>query len=227
MHSLLQHIHPSWEQMFSTQHIVEQLNNIEDFLNNEVAKGKIIYPKQHQLFEAFTACSATDLRVVILGQDPYHGPQQAHGLSFSVQIGQAIPPSLQNIFKELQQDLGLTVPSHGCLTHWAKQGVLLLNASLSVEENKPMSHAKIGWHQLTDTIIQQINALHNHVVFMLWGKFAQTKKTMIDTQKHLILEAVHPSPLSVYRGFYGCKHFSKANEYLISINKKPIDWQII
>jgi len=163
---------------------------------------------------------------VILGQDPYHGPGQAHGLSFSVQEGVDIPPSLRNIFKEIKSDLGIPAPNHGSLQHWADQGVLLLNATLTVEEGNAGSHQRKGWERFTDTAIKVVSEHCNNVVFMLWGSYAQKKIELIDTAKHCILQAAHPSPLSAHRGFLGCKHFSKANEYLKEHGKKPIDWKL-
>jgi uracil-DNA glycosylase len=164
--------------------------------------------------------------VVIIGQDPYHGPGQAHGLCFSVQNGVPPPPSLINIFKELQDDIGMAIPNHGNLTKWAQQGVFLLNASLTVRAGEPMSHSKIGWAAFTDTVIKKISDKKEHVVFMLWGKFAQDKKILIDETKHFILKAAHPSPLSAFNGFFGCKHFSKANAYLMSKGVDPVDWSL-
>ncbi|MDQ6996942.1 MAG: uracil-DNA glycosylase, partial [Mariprofundus sp.] len=167
-----------------------------------------------------------DVKIVILGQDPYHGPNQAHGLSFSVPVGEKIPPSLRNIYKELASDSELAVhtPEHGCLSHWADQGVLLLNAILTVEANQPGSHQKQGWEQFTDAIIRQLNQRRQHLVFMLWGKYAQDKGKVIDSNRHLVLQTTHPSPLSAYRGFLGCGHFSKANTWLIEHDKTPIHW---
>jgi len=164
--------------------------------------------------------------VVILGQDPYHGPNQAHGLCFSVQNGIPPPPSLINIFKELHEDIGIDIPKHGNLTHWAEQGVFLLNASLTVRASEPMSHSRIGWATFTDTVIKKISENEKHVVFLLWGKFAQEKKVLIDESKHHILKAAHPSPLSANAGFFGCKHFSKTNAWLMSKGIDPIDWQL-
>jgi uracil-DNA glycosylase len=166
------------------------------------------------------------VKVVILGQDPYHGPNQAHGLSFSVPPGVPAPPSLVNIFKELKTDIGIEIPKHGNLTYWASQGVFLLNASLTVRAGEPMSHARIGWADFTNTVIKKISAEKKHVVFMLWGKFAQEKRTLIDDTKHLILRSVHPSPLSAHAGFFGCKHFSKANEWLGKKGMEPVDWKL-
>jgi len=178
------------------------------------------------IFNAFNTTPVDQVKVVILGQDPYHGPNQAHGLCFSVQPGVPSPPSLVNIFKELQEDIGIRMPNHGNLTKWAQQGVFLLNASLTVRAGEPMSHAKIGWAAFTDTVIKKISDVRPHVVFLLWGKFAQEKRILIDESKHCILKAAHPSPLSAYAGFFGCKHFSKANAYLVSKGIDPVDWQV-
>lgn len=199
--------------------IVEQLKVLKQ-------QGKIIYPPGKLIFNAFTHTPLSKVKVVILGQDPYHNPGQAHGLSFSVPDGIKPPPSLLNIFKEIQDDLGLPAPTSGNLTHWADQGVLLLNASLTVEANQPMSHSELGWHFFTDEVIRQVSAQKEHVVFMLWGSFAQNKASLIDTGKHLILKSAHPSPLSAYRGFLGSGHFSKANNWLREHGEKPIDWSL-
>lgn len=195
-------------------------------IKTEKAQGKTIYPPGSQLFNAFNTTPFDKVKVVILGQDPYHGPGQAHGLCFSVPYGVAPPPSLLNIFKELQTDIGIEMPSHGNLTYWAEQGVFLLNASLSVRAGEPMSHAKIGWAEFTDNVIKTISSQKEHVVFLLWGKFAQEKRVLIDEKKHCILRSVHPSPLSAYSGFFGCRHFSKTNEYLAGHGIDPIDWQL-
>jgi uracil-DNA glycosylase len=179
------------------------------------------------IFNAFNLTDLDQVKVVIIGQDPYHGPNQAHGLSFSVQKGIPAPPSLMNIYKEIQNDLGITnLKTKGDLTYWAKQGVLLLNATLTVRANQPNSHAGIGWQRFTDKVIQVLNEQCEHLVFMLWGNFAKEKGMHIDTKKHLILKAAHPSPFSADKGFFGCKHFSKTNEYLIKFGKSPIDWMI-
>ena len=196
------------------------------FLKKERADGKIIYPAQNNMFNAIELTPFANLKVVIIGQDPYHNPDQAHGLSFSVPKGIRPPPSLLNIFKELKRDCHNEMPNHGCLEHWAKQGVLLLNAVLTVEENKPGSHATIGWQTFTDAIIEKINHHPDQIIYLLWGSYAQKKQALIDTKKHVILTAPHPSPLSAHRGFLGCSHFSKANNYLIKSGRKPIDWQI-
>jgi uracil-DNA glycosylase len=191
----------------------------------EAYTGKsTIYPSLENVFNAFTLCPFDSVRVVILGQDPYHGAGQAHGLSFSVQDGVRIPPSLKNMYKELREDIGREIPETGNLTRWATQGVLLLNATLTVQAGKPGSHQKLGWETFTDAVIQKISHEKEHVVFLLWGKYAQAKESRIDTSKHLVLKAPHPSPFSAYTGFLGCKHFSKANAYLIKTKQTPIDW---
>lgn len=190
------------------------------------ALGKIIYPPKESVFEAFRLCELTDIKVVILGQDPYHGPNQAHGLCFSVNKGNALPPSLKNIYKELASDLNIKVPAHGDLSAWAKQGVFLLNTVLTVEAGKANSHRDYGWLQFTDEVIKVINRELPHVVFMLWGSPAQSKQALLDATKHTILTAPHPSPLSAYRGFFGCQHFSRANDALIRHNQTPINWSL-
>jgi uracil-DNA glycosylase len=197
-------------------------------LLNKVAllrtKGVKVYPENKNVFQAFAATPLEKLSVVILGQDPYHGAGQAHGLSFSVTEGVPLPPSLQNIFKEIQNDIHTERPKSGDLTRWADQGVLLLNSVLTVEADKAGSHAGLGWERFTDKVIELINIHTKHTVFMLWGAYAQKKGTCIDPLKHLVLTAPHPSPLSAHRGFLGCKHFSQANEYLIRHSKNPIRW---
>ncbi len=195
-------------------------------LKTEKAQGKTIYPPGNLIFNAFDSTPLDKLKVVILGQDPYHGPRQAHGLCFSVQKGVPPPPSLVNVFKELQDDIGLPLPPHGNLSNWARQGVFLLNASLTVRAGEPMSHAKIGWAVFTDTVIRKISEEKERVVFMLWGKFAQEKRVLIDHQKHLVLRSVHPSPLSAHAGFFGCRHFSKANQWLMRNGIDPVDWSL-
>lgn len=193
-------------------------------INKARCANKIIYPLEHDLFQAFKITPFNKVRVLLLGQDPYHGPNQAHGLSFSVPDGQRLPPSLRNIFKELEDDLGVATPASGNLTMWAQQGVLMLNAVLSVEAGLPGSHAHWGWETFTDAVIKTVSEQHEHVVFILWGNYAIKKTPLIDASKHLILTAPHPSPLSYYRGFKGCKHFSKTNAYLVAHKKKPILW---
>lgn len=219
-------IEESWKQLLSAEFRQPYFQKIVDHLKTEKLQGKTIYPAGPHIFNAFNTTPVDRVKVVILGQDPYHGPGQAHGLCFSVQRGVPAPPSLVNIFKELKEDIGMQIPSHGDLTHWAQQGVFLLNASLTVRAGEPMSHAKIGWAQFTDAVIQTLASRTENLVFLLWGKFAQEKSRLIDETRHHILRAAHPSPLSAYAGFFGCRHFSQANQYLISKGKDPIDWSI-
>ena len=218
-------ISSSWKTRLSDEFSKPYFQTLTDFVRSEYA-SQTVYPPGREIFKAFDACDFNDVKVVIIGQDPYHGAGQAHGLCFSVQYGVPPPPSLINIFKELQDDIGVPIPNHGNLTHWAEQGVFLLNASLTVRAGEPMSHAKIGWAAFTDTVIKTISEKKQHVVFILWGKFAQEKRILIDDSKHLILRSVHPSPLSAHGGFFGCKHFSKTNEYLVSKGIQPIDWRL-
>jgi uracil-DNA glycosylase len=199
---------------------------LSQFLRDEKAKGKIIYPPGAQMFEAFNQTPFEAVRVVILGQDPYHGPGQAHGLSFSVPDGVPPPPSLQNIFKELERDLGMPRPAGANLLPWARQGVLLLNAVLSVEQAKPGSHQNKGWEGFTDSAIEALVREREGLVFMLWGAYAQAKGRIIDSRRHCVLRAPHPSPLSAHRGFLGCGHFSAANRYLQGRGNKAIDWRL-
>ena len=187
---------------------------------------QIVYPDIENIFNAFHYTPLKNVKVVILGQDPYHEPNQAHGLSFSVKPGIDIPPSLMNIYKELHNDVGTYIPNNGYLVKWANEGVLLLNTILTVRAHKAMSHSKLGWEEFTNAAIKILNAQDRPIVFMLWGKPAQTKEVMLTNNNHLILKAPHPSPLSSYRGFFGCKHFTRANEFLITHGEKPIDWQI-
>lgn len=196
------------------------------FVANERQQGKIIYPPAEDVFNAFKYTALNDVNVVILGQDPYHGPDQAHGLSFSVRPGVPTPPSLVNMYKELEKDIaGFTRPTHGYLESWARQGVLLLNTVLTVEKGKAHSHAHLGWETFTDKIINEINQQRNGVIFLLWGSHAQKKGRFIDSHKHHILKAPHPSPLSAYRGFLGCGHFSQTNQILQQQGLNPINWQ--
>lgn len=199
--------------------------SMENFLHDEY-KCKTVYPEQQDLFNALLLTDYPDVKVVLLGQDPYHGPGQAHGLSFSVKPGTPVPPSLLNIYKELQRDLNCSIPNNGYLVKWAQQGVLLHNTALSVRAEEANSHQHIGWHQFTSEVIRSLNTHETPVVFMLWGKNAQSHASLIENKNHLILMAPHPSPLSAYRGFLGCGHFSKANAFLIENNLEPIDWQI-
>ncbi|MBK5272925.1 MAG: uracil-DNA glycosylase [Bacteroidia bacterium] len=219
-------IDASWKEILKSEFSKPYFQQIVLHLKTEKLQGKIIYPPGSFIFNAFNTTPFDKVKVVILGQDPYHGPGQAHGLCFSVPHGIAPPPSLINIFKELHEDIGINIPSHGNLTHWAQQGVFLLNASLTVRAGEPMSHSKIGWAQFTDTVIRKISELKKNIVFLLWGRFAQEKKLLIDESKHLILRAAHPSPLSAHAGFLGCRHFSKANEYLMHNGIDPIDWKL-
>jgi uracil-DNA glycosylase len=199
---------------------------INAYIDNAIINGAVIYPKVNEVYNALALCPLENTKVVILGQDPYHAPKQANGLAFSVQAGTKLPPSLKNIFKELATDLQCPIPNNGCLDSWAKQGVLLLNSALTVEDNKPMSHAKIGWETFTDAIIEIVNKQYSNVVFILWGKLAQSKIKLIDANKHLVIESAHPSPLSAYNGFWGSKPFSKTNAYLLAKGKQAINWQL-
>lgn len=213
-----------WNQLLKPIIDKPYFQNIIHFLASEANKGKTIFPQQDQIFNAFNLTSVENLKVVILGQDPYHGDGQANGLAFSVNKNIALPPSLRNIFKEYQQDLGLPIPIYGDLTEWAKQGILLLNASLTVEKAKANSHSKIGWQQFTDEVIQLISNKKDKVIFVLWGNFAQQKEKLIDTTKHHIIKSAHPSPLSAHNGFWDSKPFSKINNQLIADHKTPINW---
>jgi len=219
-------IEASWKQELSEEFDKPYFEKIVGFLKEEKKNGKVIYPPGKQIFNAFDSTPFDKVKVVIIGQDPYHGPGQAHGLCFSVPDKVAPPPSLINIFKELHDDLGIPNPNTGNLEKWAKQGVLLLNASLTVEANKPMSHSEMGWHIFTNEAIKHVSLHRDHVVFMLWGRFAQNKENLIDAGKHKILKAAHPSPLSAYNGFMGCRHFSMANNWLREMGVKPIDWSL-
>ncbi len=219
-------INDSWKEVLKSEFNKPYFLQIVNFLRTEKLAGKTIYPPGQLMFNTFNTTPFDHVKVVLLGQDPYHGPGQAHGLCFSVQTGISPPPSLINIFKELNSDIGMPIPNHGNLTKWAEQGVLLLNASLTVRANEPMSHAKIGWAEFTDTVIKKISDQRNHVVFILWGKFAQEKQVLIDETKHLVLKAAHPSPFSANNGFFGCRHLSKTNEYLAKNGTDPIDWSL-
>ena len=202
------------------------MQQLRAFLQQEKAAGKTVFPPGPLVFNALNSTPLDQVRVVIIGQDPYHGPGQAHGLSFSVPPGVRTPPSLQNIFKEIHRDLGLPIPPHGCLQSWAEQGVLLLNAVLTVEQAQAGSHAKRGWERFTSKVIEIINARREHCVFLLWGSYAQRKGEQIDRQRHCVLTSVHPSPLSAHRGFIGNGHFSAANQYLVEHGLTPIDWSL-
>ncbi|MDP5039156.1 MAG: uracil-DNA glycosylase, partial [Candidatus Gracilibacteria bacterium] len=215
-----------WEKIINKEFGKEYFENITNFLENEYKNNKIIYPKKDDILNAFRLCSLDDLKIVILGQDPYHGKNQANGLSFSIKNGNKIPPSLKNIYKELNNDLGIEISNNGDLSLWAKQGVLLLNTTLTVEEKKPNSHSKIGWQFFTDNIIKEINLNKKNIIFILWGDFAQKKENLIDNSKHFIIKSSHPSPFSAHRGFFGSKVFSQTNNILTKLGKKNIDWNI-
>ncbi len=218
----------SWKAVLKAEFSKPYFQQIVTFLKTEKAAGKIIYPPGPYIFNAFNQTPFSKLKVVILGQDPYHGPGQAHGLSFSVPNGIKPPPSLVNVFKEIQNDLGVGMPAaYGNLTKWAEQGVLLLNAALTVRANEPFSHAKFGWSIFTDAVIKKISDEKEGIIFLLWGKFAQEKMALIDETKHSILKAAHPSPFSADKGFFGCKHFSKTNQILVKQGKAPIDWKLL
>ncbi len=215
----------SWKKQLKTALTQPNFIALTEFINQQISEGKTIYPPQKQVFAAFNNTTFKQVKVVIVGQDPYHGEGQANGLSFSVTKGQKIPPSLRNIFKELKKDIPeFEIPQHGDLIHWAKQGVLLLNAALTVEKNKAGSHQKKGWINFTDDVIKHLSTQKSNLVFILWGKFSQSKAALIDESKHLILTAAHPSPLSAHNGFWGCNHFSKTNDYLTLHNLPIIKW---
>ena len=219
------HIGNDWDQRLRGEFEKEYYRKLRAFLVDEY-RQHTVYPNMYDIFNALKYTSFADTKVVILGQDPYHGPGQAHGLCFSVQKGTVPPPSLQNIFKELMADVGIPQPPHGELTSWAQQGVLLLNTVLTVREHQPNSHKGKGWEILTDRIITELNQKQTPVVFLLWGANARSKKALITNPLHVILETVHPTPLSAYNGFFGCRHFSKANAILTASGQTPIDWEI-
>ena len=216
----------SWKQHLLGEFAAEYMASLRQFLLQEKARGKRIFPPGKLIFNALDSTDFDAVKIVILGQDPYHGPGQAHGLCFSVEPGVAVPPSLLNIYKELHGDTGFTIPAHGCLSHWAEQGVLLLNSVLTVEAGRAASHQGKGWERFTDKIIDLLNQEKQDIVFILWGAYAQKKGAMIDRRRHLVLQSPHPSPLSASRGFFGNKHFSCANEYLLSHGRSAVDWQL-
>lgn len=218
-------IEASWKEVLHKEFTRPYFEQIVAYLKIEKAQGKTIYPPGSLIFNAFDKTPFNKVKVVLLGQDPYHGPGQAHGLCFSVPDGVPPPPSLQNMYKELNSDIGMPIPRTGNLTKWALQGVFLLNASLTVRAGEPMSHAKIGWADFTDAVIKTISSEKKGVVFLLWGKFAQDKQGLIDETRHYVLKAAHPSPLSAHNGFFGCKHFSKTNGILRQQSLEAIDWQ--
>lgn len=216
-------IHPSWKKVLDEEFEKSYFGELTQFIKKEYTGG-IIYPRGKNIFQAFELCPFENVKVVILGQDPYHGPGQANGLCFSVNEGITLPPSLQNIYKEITVDLGIKTPETGNLDNWAKQGILLLNAILTVRANSPGSHRQKGWETFTDAVIKKIADKKEHIVFLLWGKYAEEKGKIIDRSRHHVLTAAHPSPFSANHGFFNCKHFSKTNEYLKSIGEKPVDW---
>lgn len=216
----------SWQVALQDELSADYMVTLMRFLAAEKEAGRITYPGDSASFRALELTPLDQVKVVILGQDPYHGPGQAHGLSFSVPPGVRPPPSLVNIYKELETDLGIARSRHGFLEHWARQGVLLLNSVLTVEQAKAASHRKKGWERFTDAIVRAVSEKHDPVVFMLWGAYAQSKAASVDSARHLILKAAHPSPLSAHNGFLGCKHFSQCNAFLISNRRTPIDWTL-
>lgn len=219
-------LEPGWKAVLQDEFDKSYMRELGDFLRREKAAGKQIFPPGGLIFNALNSTPLERVRVVIIGQDPYHGPGQAHGLCFSVLPGVPVPPSLQNIFKELKRDLNIDPPNHGCLQHWAEQGVLLLNTSLTVEQGKAGSHAGAGWQAFTDRVIEVVSQARPHLVFLLWGAHAQSKARLIDPTKHLILRSPHPSPLSAHRGFIGNGHFSHANRFLEQHGMGEVDWAL-
>lgn len=219
-------LEPGWLAHLAGEFAAPYMQDLKTFLLTRNQQGKVIYPADRDYFSAFDRTPIDKVKVVILGQDPYHGPGQAHGLSFSVPRGIKQPPSLVNIFKEIEDDLGIPPPHHGCLHHWADQGVLLLNSVLTVERAAAASHQGKGWEAFTDKVIHVLNEQRDRIVFLLWGTYAQRKGAFIDRQRHLVLKAPHPSPLSAYRGFFGCRHFSQANAYLRAHGQTEIDWSL-
>lgn len=214
-----------WDEVLSDLFSSELYLKIREFLKKEYSQ-RVIYPSMHDIFNAFKYTPFSEVKAVILGQDPYHGEGQAHGLCFSVKEGVTLPPSLVNIYKEIYSDLGIKEPNSGCLTKWAKQGVMLLNTTLTVREGAANSHSTCGWQAFTDEVIKRLASREKPMVFLLWGANARAKKAFIDGKKHLILECAHPSPLSAFNGFFGCKHFSKTNEFLVKNGQNPIDWDL-
>lgn len=219
-------LHDSWKALLLAEFQKPHMKLLKDFLVQEKKQGKAIYPKGEDIFLALNRTPVDRVKVVILGQDPYHGPGQAHGLSFSVPRGTKLPPSLLNIYKELETDLGIPVTRNGCLETWADQGVLLLNSVLTVQDGQPASHQNKGWEKFTDQIIQQVNDQVPHVAFILWGAYAQKKASFVDRNRHFVLQSPHPSPLSAHRGFFGSRPFSKVNQFLVEKNLLPIDWKV-
>lgn len=219
-------LHPEWLEVLGDEFDKEYMKSLRAFLLERSKQGATIYPPGKRIFNALDSTPLSKVKVVILGQDPYHGPGQAHGLCFSVQKGVRIPPSLVNIYKEIESDLGISMPNNGFLQPWAERGVLLLNAVLTVERGNAGAHQGKGWEHFTDAVVNAVNEQRENVVFLLWGSHAQRKGAGIDTARHLVLKAPHPSPLSAHRGFLGCRHFSKANHWLQSRGNEPVDWQL-
>ncbi len=220
----LKRIHPGWLPVLEQPAIAARLDDIDTALTARAEAQTVMYPPREAIFHALSFTAPADVKVVILGQDPYHGDGEAMGLSFSVPEGVRIPPSLRNIYKEIASDLGGGIPASGDLTHWANQGVLLLNSVLTVDADRAGSHGKLGWQAVTTALIDAVNRTNPGCVFLLWGNWARTRAEAIDTSRHLVLEAVHPSPLSAHRGFFGCKHFSESNAWLAARGKKPVEW---
>lgn len=220
------HLEPGWKVLLADQFELDYMQALRRFLQAEKQQGKQIYPAGADIFNALNSTPFDQVKVVILGQDPYHGPGQAHGLCFSVRPGVALPPSLQNIYKEIHADLGLPIPRGGCLDAWARQGVLLLNSVLTVAAGQAASHQGKGWEVFTDRVISVLNEHGQDLVFLLWGSYAQRKGAMIDRKRHLVLQSPHPSPLSAHRGFFGNQHFSRTNAWLQQHHKTPIDWRV-
>lgn len=219
-------IAPSWYEALQQEFDRPYFRQLVDFLKAEKAAGKTIFPLGSEIFRAFELTPKEEVRVVLLGQDPYHGPRQAHGLSFSVPKGVPIPPSLRNIYKEIHDDVGLPLPNHGNLENWARQGVLLLNATLTVEASRAGSHQKRGWEEFTDSVIRHLSTHHTGIIFLLWGRYARDKGQLIDPYRHHVLTAAHPSPFAADKGFFGCRHFSRTNKLLEQQGKAPIDWSV-
>ncbi len=219
-------LEPEWKALLLLEFEKPYMVELRAFLTAEMKKGRVIYPEGKNIFNALNAAPPSQVKVVILGQDPYHGPNQAHGFCFSVQKGVEPPPSLKNIFQELKDDMGYEIPESGELTKWAEQGVLLLNTALTVEKSKPLSHQGRGWEVFTDQVIKILNAQDRPVIFILWGSPAQKKEALITNPKHLVIKSPHPSPLSAYRGFFGSKPFTKANEFLVQSGQEPIQWNL-
>lgn len=215
-----------WRKLLLDEFSKPYMHTLREYLQQRKKAGATIYPCGNEYFNALNSTPLDKVKVVILGQDPYHGPGQAHGLCFSVRKGIPLPPSLRNIFEEIRRDLGIPAPKHGCLEYWANQGVLLLNAVLTVEAGQAAAHAGKGWEQFTDRLVRELSDRRSNLVFLLWGGYAQKKGAVIDRKKHLVLESVHPSPLSAHRGFFGCAHFSQTNQYLVEHNCLPIDWSL-